>query len=100
MENMAIICFHYLGRPIDETKGLYHTNQYSLYKIFINRALTDPRRASTPKDAHAFIIPYDLVTFYLIIRYYAGIRNNVRVMTQRFALIEAYGHIIVLMLAT
>jgi hypothetical protein len=40
--------------------GLYHTNQYSLYKIVLHRVLTDPRRTLQPRSAGLFFIPYDL----------------------------------------
>lgn len=55
------------GKPIDQTKGLFQTNQYSLYKIIIKRALTDPRRTDNPHEASAFLIPYDMVFVCIII---------------------------------
>jgi hypothetical protein len=54
------VYYHGYGQPVDESKGLFETNQYSLYKIMIQRALTDPRRTTNPREASAFLIPYDM----------------------------------------
>lgn len=52
--------FNSQGPVISPDHGLYHTNQYSLYKIFLHRVLTDPRRTLLPRAAGLFFIPYDL----------------------------------------
>lgn len=50
------------GPTVDAGKGLSQTSQYALYKIFLNRALTDSRRTFNPKEASLFFIPYDFGT--------------------------------------
>ena len=47
------------GKVVDKNHGLYHTNQYSLYKIMLHRALSDHRRIYEPEKAKLFFIPYD-----------------------------------------
>ena len=49
------------GDAVDETKGLYHTNQYQMFPLMYNRALSDRRRTLDPNLATTFFIPYDFV---------------------------------------
>ena len=55
------------GPVINTKQGLYHTDQYQLYLLMYNRALTDQRRTRDPSKATTFIIPYDFssdIAFY------------------------------------
>ncbi len=50
---------HGFGPTISKKHGLYHTSQYSLYKIFLSRVLVDKKRTEHPGKAKLFFIPYD-----------------------------------------
>lgn len=48
------------GRVINSTFGLYQTWQFSLYKNVMARLKVSEYRTRDPKQASAFIIPFDL----------------------------------------
>ena len=50
------------GPLVDESAGMYHTDQYQLFNLMYHRALKDPRRTLDPNQATTFIIPYDLAS--------------------------------------
>ena len=48
------------GLAVNETKALYSTWQFSLFKMTYQRALKDHRRTMDPSLATTFVIPYDV----------------------------------------
>ena len=51
------------GECMNETLGLYHTDQYQLFEVFFNRARNDCyRRTRDPAKATTFLIPYDFAS--------------------------------------
>jgi hypothetical protein len=61
---MCTLCYRcpVPGPVIDPRRGLSHTSQYALYRIFLNRALVDKARTMTMSEADVFFIPYDFGT--------------------------------------
>lgn len=50
------------GVALDESQGIYDTDQYQLFLLMYGRALNDARRTMDPDKATTFFIPYDLAT--------------------------------------
>lgn len=50
---------HGMGRLTNLSNHEYRTSQFSLFKIFYERALIDPHRTMDPEKATTFVIPYD-----------------------------------------
>lgn len=50
------------GPAVDESAGMYHTDQYQLYNLMYHRLLKDPRRTLDPAQATSFVVPYDFAT--------------------------------------
>ena len=48
------------GEIIDEVQGLYHTHQYSLFTLLLERLRRSEHYTSDPSKADLFFIPYDL----------------------------------------
>eukprot|EP00605_Chrysophyceae_sp_TOSAG23-4_P002054 GSChrysophyteH1.ASY1.ANO1.2275.1 assembled CDS len=48
------------GRLVDKENLEHKTSQFSLHKLFYERALIDPRRTLDPGEATTFLIPFDL----------------------------------------
>jgi hypothetical protein len=48
------------GRLIDSENFEFKTSQFSLFKLFYERALIDPQRTLDPSAAVSFLIPYDM----------------------------------------
>mmetsp|Transcript_23113 Transcript_23113/g.33859 ORF Transcript_23113/g.33859 Transcript_23113/m.33859 type:complete len:451 (-) Transcript_23113:51-1403(-) len=51
--------YHGAGAILDSNIGLHETFQFALFKLFIGRAMLDPRRTLDPEKASLFFIPYD-----------------------------------------
>lgn len=51
---------HGAGPLVDEVSGMYHTHQYSLFTLVLQRLLESEHRTLNPAEATLFFIPYDL----------------------------------------
>jgi hypothetical protein len=57
----------YTGNAISPEVGLFQTWQFSLYKNLVARLKTSEYRTKDPNKASAFIVPFDLGGWYLIL---------------------------------
>ena len=48
------------GRLVDDQNLEHKTSQFSLHKLFYERALIDSRRTLDPEEASTFVIPFDV----------------------------------------
>ena len=54
---------HAVGRPVNDgkqSKGFYHTHQYSLFRTFLGRLRESALRTRDPAQASLFFVPYDV----------------------------------------
>lgn len=51
---------HGAGEVLDSKIALYHTHQYSLFKLFYENLLISPYRTKNPDEASLFFVPYDI----------------------------------------
>lgn len=49
-----------VGPLVDAVTGMYHTHQYSLFTLVLQRLLESEYRTTNPDEASLFFIPYDL----------------------------------------